>query len=64
LATGHASIGTVIDFEGEGQIFKGEIVEMPLVRPGTPLGQDAGQRVMAPFMAAEMEIAESLPTLL
>jgi aminomethyltransferase len=64
LATGHASLGTIIDFEGEGQIYKGEIVEMPLVRPGTPLGQDARQRVMAPFMTADMEIAELLPTLL
>ena len=42
-----------ITFEGEGGIYHGTVVGLPLVAPGTPLDVGGEARVMAPFMAAE-----------
>ncbi|MEC8027365.1 MAG: glycine cleavage T C-terminal barrel domain-containing protein, partial [Pseudomonadota bacterium] len=53
LASGHATVGTEITFEGEGGIYRGTVVGLPLVAPGTPLDVGGEARVMAPFMAAE-----------
>ena len=53
LASGHATVGTEITFEGEGGIYHGTVVGLPLVAPGTPLDVGGEARVMAPFMAAE-----------
>jgi glycine cleavage system aminomethyltransferase T len=37
LDTPHAEIGTRLEFEGETGAFRGEVVAMPLVAPGTPI---------------------------
>lgn len=37
LETRFSELGTKVEFKGEGRKFKGEVVEQPLVKPGTPL---------------------------
>jgi glycine cleavage system aminomethyltransferase T len=37
LETRFSDLGTKVEFKGEGQSFKGEVVPQPLVEPGTPI---------------------------